>query len=93
MSRLINADKFKDQVAAMMIAHNYPPVKAIALTELIDKQPTVFDVDKVTDQLKKEESKARLELMENRKTALEFSSKCRLDAYKKSLEIVEGGVV
>ena len=49
MSRLINADKFKDQVAAMMIAHNYPPVKAIALTELIDKQPTVFDVDKVID--------------------------------------------
>ena len=93
MSRLINADKFKDQVAAMMIAHNYPPVKAIALTELIDKQPTVFDVDKVIDQLKKEESKARLELMENRKTALEFSSKCRLDASKKSLEIVEGGVV
>lgn len=49
MSRLINADKFKDQVTAMMIAHNYPQVKAIALTELIDKQPTVFDVDKVID--------------------------------------------
>lgn len=30
MSRLINADKFKDQVTAMMIAHNYPQVKAIA---------------------------------------------------------------
>lgn len=25
--RLIDADKFKEQVAAMTIAHNYPPSK------------------------------------------------------------------
>lgn len=49
--RLIDADKFKEQVAAMTIAHNYPPSKAIALTELIDKQPTAFDLDMVVQQL------------------------------------------
>lgn len=60
--------------------------------EAVDEQPTAFDVDKVIDQLEKEESRARLGLMENRKTALEFSSKCQLDAYKKALKIVKGGV-
>ena len=59
----------------------------------IDEQPTAFDLDKVIEQLEKEESKARLGLIEDRKTAFEFSSKCRLDAYKKALEIVKGGGV
>lgn len=67
-----------------------------ALTDcvgIVDKQPTAFDLDKVVGQLEKEESKARLELMEDRKTAFEFSSKSRLDAYKKAVDIVkEGGV-
>lgn len=45
--RLIDADKFKEQVAAMTIAHNYPPNKTIALAELIDAQPTAYDVEAV----------------------------------------------
>ncbi len=61
------------------------------IIEAIERCPLAYDVDKVVDQLEKEESKARLELMEDRKTAFEFSSKSRLDAYKKALEIVKGG--
>ena len=49
--RLIDADKFKEQVAAMTIAHNYPPNKAIAFSELIDAQPTAYDVEAVVEQL------------------------------------------
>lgn len=49
--RLIDADKFKEQVAAMTITHNYPPNKAIALAELIDAQPTAYDVEAVVEQL------------------------------------------
>lgn len=57
----------------------------------VDEQPTAFNLDKVIDQLEKEESKARLGLIEDRKTAFEFSSKSWLDAYKKAVEIVKGG--
>ena len=59
----------------------------------VNKQPTAFDMDKVVKQLEKEESKARLQLIEDRKTAFEFSSKCRLDECKKAIKIVKGGGV
>ena len=91
--RLIDAELFKKQVAAMTIRNGYIPEKANALCELIDSQPTAFDLDNVVGKLEKEESKARLQLIEARKTAFEFSSKCRLDAYKKSIGIVKGGGV
>ena len=83
--RLIDADKIIDSLGGSDID--------FAIGAVIDEQPTAFDVDKVINQLEKEESKARLELMEDRKTAFEFSSKCKLDAYKKALEIVKGGGV
>lgn len=49
--RLIDADKFKKQVAGMAIINNFPPNKANALCELINKQPTAFDADMVMEQL------------------------------------------
>lgn len=52
--RLIDADKFKRQIAGMAIINNYPPDKANQLCELIDLQPTAYDVDAVIDQLKSE---------------------------------------
>lgn len=87
MSRLIDADKL-----IHALANDFCDGKK-TLGQVVDEQPTAFDVDKVINQLEKEESKARLELMEDRKTAFEFSSKCKLDAYKKALEIVKGGGV
>ena len=87
----IDADKLKKDMLLQNILGE-PMQKIIdKYIHIVDSQPTVFDLDKVVEQLEKEESKARLELMEDRKTAFEFSSKCRLDAYKKALEIVKGG--
>lgn len=49
--RLIDADAFKKQIAGMAIINNYPPDKANKMCELIDAQPTAYDVDKIVEQL------------------------------------------
>lgn len=49
--RLIDADEFQKQIAGMAILNNYPPNKANALCELVDNQPTVFDVENVVSDL------------------------------------------
>ena len=49
--RLIDADEFEKQIAGMTIANNYPVKKASALCDLIDAQPTAYDLDKVVEQL------------------------------------------
>jgi hypothetical protein len=49
--RLIDAEAFEKQVVAMAIMNGYAPQKANALCELINKQPTAYDVDKVAEQL------------------------------------------
>lgn len=51
MGRLIDADALKSLIAGMAISNNYPANKANALCELIDTQPTAYDVDKVVAQL------------------------------------------
>lgn len=83
MSRLIDADKFKEQVAAMTIAHNYPPSKAIALTELIDKQPTAFDLDMVVKQLEKRSALSR---------PVGWTKSYEIVTLNDAVEIVKGGV-
>ena len=85
MSRLIDADKIIDSLGNSDMD--------FAIGAVIDEQPTAFDVDKVMEQLKRKESAARSELLVDRKTAFEFSSKCRLEAYEKAIEIVKGGGV
>ena len=49
--RLIDADEFKRQIAGMAIINGYSPQKANALCELIDNQPTAYDLDNVVEQL------------------------------------------
>lgn len=49
--RLIDADAFKKQVAAMCIKNNGSTDTAAALIEWIDLQPTAYDVDKVVHAL------------------------------------------
>lgn len=49
--RLIDADEFKKQIAGMAIVNNYPADKANKMCELIDCQPTAYDVDKVIERL------------------------------------------
>lgn len=43
--RLIDADKFKQQIAAITVADNLPAEKCNAMCRLIDKQPTIGDGD------------------------------------------------
>lgn len=49
--RLIDADKFKQQIVAVTIRNNLVVEKSNAICDLIDKQPTAYDVDEVIDQL------------------------------------------
>lgn len=90
MGRLIDADELIEYIKIWEIGTSISSDQK-EFIDCIDRQPTAFDVDKVIDQLEKEELKARLALMEDRKTAFEFSSKCRLDALIKAIELVKGG--
>lgn len=86
--RLIDADEFTKQVAAMTIANNYPTEKANAWCALIDAQPTAYDVDKVVEQLER--------LTEEECTLHECgirSERCKPCIAKKAIEIVKGGGV
>lgn len=98
--RLIDADLLKENISKWLKPSKPDETEMIEVTDAlvsimmeIDEQPTAFDLDKVVEQLEKEESKATLRLMEDRKTAFEFSSKCRLKAYKKAIKIVKNGGV
>ena len=50
--RIIDADKFKKQIAGMAIVNGYSVQKVNKMCELIDEQPTAYDVDAVVEQLK-----------------------------------------
>ena len=50
--KLIDADEFEKQIVGMTILNNYPPNKANALCELIDRQPTAFDAENVVRELR-----------------------------------------
>lgn len=50
--RIIDADKFKKQIAGMAIVNGYSAQKVNKMCELIDEQPTAYDVDAVVEQLK-----------------------------------------
>ena len=45
--RLIDADYFKEQIAAATVKENIEPKKGIALMGVVDSQPTAYDLDKV----------------------------------------------
>jgi len=49
--RLIDADEFKKQIVAMAIKNNYPEKKANAMCELVDTQPTAYDIEAVCRKL------------------------------------------
>lgn len=81
--RLIDADEFKRQIAGMVIVTGYSARKANKMCELIDKQSTAYDVDKVVKQL--EDEKSHMCLLDD-----------ELEIYKSAIndaiEIVKAGV-
>lgn len=85
--RLIDADKFKQQVAGMVISMHYPANKSNAWCELIDAQPTAYDPDKVVEQL---EDYGNEETHYYKNTPYE---KCIEECIGKAIEIVKGGGV
>ena len=55
--RLIDADNFKQLVTVVSIANGESAAFVNEFCELIDSQPTAYDVDKVVERLDKERSR------------------------------------
>lgn len=98
--RLIDTDNLEKAIAQYFkdhITNNSCTVDAVDcawdMRRLVEEQPIAYDVDDVVEQLEQEYSKALRHYNEDKGTACSFSSRCRLDAYKKAIEIVKGGGV
>lgn len=90
MSRLIDADELIKYIKIWEIGTSISSDQK-EFIDCVNSQPTAFDLDKVVERLKRKESEAKLQLLEDHETAFEFSSECRLEAYEKAIEIVKGG--
>lgn len=94
--RLIDADEFTKQIAGMAIANGYPADKANKMCELIDCQPTAYDVDKVVEQMEElascEESRAA-EYDEAGKIDRMNIHDGKAAAYKNTIRIIKSGGV
>ena len=91
--RLIDADAFKKQIAGMTIANNYPVNKASALCDLIDAQPTAYDVNAVLKKLEKNGQKMS-EANSNKlygKSTPGCHNYYKAISVKRAIEIVKGG--
>lgn len=89
--RLIDAEKLKNQMIAIARMNGYGPQKVDALRELvnafcelIDEQPTAFDVEKVTDEILRASCIARPMGWDRKREIIETHT---------AIEIVEGGEV
>ena len=92
--RLIDAELFKKQVEAMTIRNGYIPEKANALCELIDSQPTAFDVEKVIEQIEYRRANFDCKLCKYNDDEKTICSEDCSDALIDGLiEIVKGGGV
>ena len=89
--RLIDADEFEKQIAGMTIANNYPVKKASALCDLIDAQPTAYDLDKVVEQLEDLKSLVPVNRLLDNIVNEKPKELGMLIAYRKAIEIVKGG--
>ena len=92
MSRLIDADDLIEYIKIWEIGTSISSDQK-EFINCINRQLTVFDVNKVIEALEQEKSELKRLLSENVGTGYEFASKCRLDTLIKAIEIVkEGGV-
>lgn len=94
--RLIDADKFKQQVAGMTIVNNYPAEKANAWCELIDAQQIAYDVDSVVEQLEEEKNLHKKMIKYEQKNGTvteEFQARRAVEVLERAIEIVKGGGV
>ena len=88
--RLIDADKLKEAIEEEKDDNDYMCRLCLeSIKEIIDEQPTVFDVDKVVEQLETKKTRAT----ELKKKYISEYFKGKADAFEFAIKIVnEGGV-
>ena len=91
--RLVDADYFKERIAADALKKNIEPDKGLAFIELVEAIPTAYDLDSVIEQL--EECK---HIMESSAIKDCFGKECKVGdctvcAFEKAIEIVKSGGV
>ena len=92
MSRLIDADLLvKNCKCTGKFEDNFNCVTLSDLRRIIEEQPTAFDMEKVLNELKHEESEALRRYSESKGTAYAFSDKCSWGNWAKAIEIVKRG--
>lgn len=97
--RPIDADKLLKCVEASMLNNTHRNGNAALchvsehrhFIKTIVEQPTAFDVEKVLNELKHEESEALRRYSKSKGTAYAFSDKCSCDNWAKAIEIVKRG--
>ena len=91
MSRLIDADKLIEVLNKNSIFRTVTNAEGKNAIEIIEEQPTAFDVDKVVEQLEIE--KYRLHCLKNDCIALSDKEVYGIEnrVYNKAIEIVEAG--
>lgn len=87
--RLIDADKFKQQIAGMAIVNGYSAQKVNKMCELIDEQPAAYDVDKVVEQLESESARWQ----DSGDAYNDEKEKGVAIGFRKAIEVVKGGGV
>ena len=90
MSRLVDADDFKRFLQALCKAG--APYEEVI--QLLDKQPTAYDVEKVVEELEQERERARVGSIEAVRRGMAISSDNHLikkRSFEKAIEIVRKG--
>lgn len=89
--RLIDADEFIKKFSYAKANTEEENIMCATVRKMVKEQPTAFDVGKVLDELKYEESEALRRYSESKGTAYAFSDKCSCDNWTKAIEIVKRG--
>ena len=92
--RLIDADIFKQQMAAVALTlPSFSTSKVVKLLEIIDKQPTAYDLETVVQQLEEIKMRYFLTIANTGDEKMDFAYKEVGNAIDKAIEIVRNGGV
>ena len=89
--RLIDADAMNEELFYKQVGGKDSLITAESAFEMINAQPTAYDVDAVVKQLEKRRMDALRRLNENKGTAFGFASEWVYNAWNDAIEIVKGG--
>lgn len=89
--RLIDADEFIKKFSYAKANTEEENIMCATVRKMVKEQPTAFDVEKVLNELKHEESEALRRYSESKGTSYAFSDKCSCDNWTKAIEIVKRG--